>query len=103
MKDAVFHRPGSLFVQRSLQREGPSPVFIAWKPHSSRLFYERSPLLKFVGWPASTPTGRELRDWLDSFEKTEPKPELDMKEIQATGWGPEAHEQDPTAQTKTII
>ena len=102
MKDAVFHRPGSLYVLRSLRREGPSPVFIAWKPHSSRLFYERSPLLKFVAWPASTPTGRELRDWLDSFEKAEPKPELDMKEIQATGWGPEAHEQDPTAQTKMI-
>ena len=66
------------------------------------LFTERKPLLKFCAWPASTETGKELRAWLDSFTESV-KPQLDMNQIKAEGWGPEAHEEDPTANTKTII
>ena len=106
MKPSRFHVPGSLLVERHLRREGPSPVFVAWKPHTSRLFYERSPLLKFCAWPASTPTGQEFREWLKSFEETEPAPEIDLARIEKEGFGPEAHgldESDPTHATRPVI
>ena len=65
---------------------------------------ERSPLLKFIQWPASTPTGRRFRDWLDELQQAPSRPaEVDMKRIKAEGFGPEAHQDDdPTAATKMI-
>ena len=105
MKRSRFHVPGSVIVERSLRREGPSPVFVAWKPRTSRLFYERKSLLKFCAWPASTPTGQELRQWLDSFEEAEAVPEIDLVRIEKEGFGPEAHgldESDPNHNTKMV-
>lgn len=106
MKPAQFHVPNALFVERSLRREGPSPVYIAWKPHTSRLFYDRKNLLKFCAWPKSLPTGQALRDWLDSFDDQPSAPnEHNQDRITAEGFGPEAHldESDPNHQTKTVI
>ena len=68
MKPDTFEIPGSLLVERSLRKDGPSPVYVAWVPHSSRLFYEIKPLLKFCRWPASTSSGVALREWLNSFD-----------------------------------
>jgi hypothetical protein len=39
---------------------------IAWKPNASASFSEREALLKFIAWPASTPTGQLIRGWLDA-------------------------------------
>lgn len=104
MKPARFIAPG-LFVERQLPREGPSPAFVAWKPGLSQAFLDRSSLLQFVAWPAKTPTGDALREWLDSFEQEElpatKAPAVDL----ATGFGPECHldETDPNHNTRTII
>ena len=68
MKPDIFEIPGSLHVERSLRREGPSPVYVAWTPNTSRMFYEKKPLLKFCRWPASTPSGTALREWLQTFD-----------------------------------
>ena len=106
MKPAQFHVPNALFVERSLRREGPSPVYVAWKPHTSRLFYDKKNLLKFCAWPKSLPTGQALRDWLDSFDDQPFAPnEQHHDRIAAEGFGPEAHldESDPNHQTKTVI
>ena len=106
MKPDQFHVPNALFVERSLRREGPSPVYIAWKPHTSRLFYDKKSLLKFCAWPKSLPTGQALRDWLDSFDDQPFAPnEHNHDRIAAEGFGPEAHldESDPNHQTKTVI
>jgi hypothetical protein len=65
MKREQFHIPGSLLVEYQEHREGPTPIFVAWRPDTAQSFTERKPLLKFCRWPASTPTGRELRDWID--------------------------------------
>ena len=46
-----------------------------------------------------------IRDWLTSFEqKAEtPAPEANLTErIKAEGFGPEAHDDDPTANTKMV-
>ena len=68
MKPEQFHVPNALFVERSLHKDGPSPLYVAWKPHTSRMFYNKASLLKFCAWPKSLPTGQALRDWLDSFD-----------------------------------
>ena len=102
MKPARFHIPGSLLVERHLRREGPSPVYVAWVPNVSMMFTERKALLKFCNWPASTPTGQELRQWLDSFTETAPALEIDPARLKQEGWGPEQHD-DPTANTRTVI
>ena len=106
MKPAQFHVPNALFVERSLHKDGPSPVYVAWKPHTSRLFYDKKSLLKFCAWPKSLPTGQALRDWLDSFDDQPSAPnEHNQDRIAAEGFGPEAHldESDPNHQTKTVI
>ena len=68
------------------------------------MFTDTKALLKFVRWPKGTPTGQALRDWLASFEQKEeaPTPKLDMAKIKTEGFGPEAHDDDPTANTKMV-
>ena len=103
MKRAQFFKPGSIFIERQMPREGPSPVFIAWKPHTSQSFTDEKELLKFAAWPKSTPTG-DLRKWLRSFDSiTDTKPELDAARIQAEGFGPESHpEEEPNDNTRMV-
>ena len=104
MKRAQFFKPGSVLIERQVPREGPSPVFIAWKPNTSQTFTDEKALLKFAAWPKSTPTGSELRDWLRSFDGVViEKPELDAARIATEGFGPKAHdESDPTTNTKMV-
>ena len=61
-------------------------------------------ILRHVRCPKGTPTGDALREWLASFEQKPqaPAPELDMAKVKAEGFGPEAHDDDPTAQTKMV-
>ena len=65
----VFEVPGSLKIERCRQREGPSPVWIIWTPGTSRPVAGSDQqafrdILKAAKWPASTPTGQKLREWL---------------------------------------
>jgi hypothetical protein len=104
MNREQFLVPGSILIERQVHREGPSPVFIAWKPHTSQSFVDEKELLKFAAWPKSTPTGAKLREWLRSFDgDTLPEPEHNAAKIKEVSWGPEAHEVEPNDATKTII
>lgn len=72
---------------------------------TARLFTDPKAILKFVKWPKSTPTGDALRTWLASFDQKPeaPAPEANFAErIKAEGFGPEAHADDPTANTKMV-
>ena len=101
MKRAQFFKPGSLMIEYQEQRA--SPVFVAWKPNTAQSFVDRSSLLKFCAWPASTPTGKELREWIDSQLATAPvDAQLDMARIKSEGFGPEAHTEEPNDNTKMI-
>tara|TARA_R100000231_G_scaffold79325_2_gene61170 strand:+ start:425 stop:742 length:318 start_codon:yes stop_codon:yes gene_type:complete len=96
---------GELWINRSKQREGPPYVYACLSGNTSRLFTDPMTLLKFVKWPPKTPTGDALREWLASFDQKPqaPAPEPDFAErIKAEGFGPEAHDDDPTANTKMI-
>ena len=103
MRRAQFFKPGSLMIEYQEHREGPSPVFVCWKPGTAQSFTERSALLKFCAWPASTPTGKELRVWIDlQLANTPTEAELDMGRIKSEGFGPEAHTEEPNDNTKMV-
>ena len=105
MKRIQFYKPGSVFIEYQTRSEGPSPVWVCWKPGRSQGFTDTKALLKFAGWPASTPTGVALREWLKGLppdiRSAKGKPEAgNLKEV---SWGPEAHEEEPNDNTKTVI
>ena len=95
---------GQIWVERKTNREGPPISYIALKGFSSMSFVDKKALLKFIHWPKGTPTGDSLRDWLDTFND-EPElhaANLDMDRISKEGFGPEAHDDDPTVNTKMV-
>ena len=96
MKPDRFEIPGSLFVERSLRKDGPSPVYVAWMPNTSRMFYDKESVLRFCKWPASTPSGVALREWLGAFDDVAiPEQQPNEGKIQADNWGPEGHAEEP--------
>lgn len=98
MKQDFFSSPG-LRIQRQFDRWNGA-LYLAWKPEVSMCFRDRKALLKFCAWPAKTPTGDRLREWLNSFEVNEPaaddpQPQSSLSdELLATGFGPECHDVD---------
>ena len=73
-------------------------------------FNERKALLRWLNWPAKTPTGDALRAWLNELESSDQerqqlKSDGLTQEQLATGFGPEVFldEADPNFQTRTII
>jgi hypothetical protein len=108
MKRERFER-GTLWIETS--RDCNGRWFAAWKPHVSQGFRDPKVMLRWLGWPSKTPTGDDLRAWLADLAAADAKRAhktseagLDMNEVKATGFGPEAHldESDPNFQTRTI-
>jgi len=95
---------GQLWIERKKNREGPPISYTVMKGFSSMGFTDQKEVLKFIRWPKGTPTGDSVREWLASFDdSTEvPAPRLDMGQIAKEGFGPEAHDEDPTAKTKMV-
>ena len=95
---------GQLWIERNRRREGPPVVYTVLCGKTARPFTDPKEILKWVKWPKSTPTGDALRAWLASFDQKPetPAPKLDMDQIKAEGFGPEAHDDDPTANTKMV-
>ena len=101
-----YFTAGGLYIERRRNREGPPVTYTIWKPNTSRIFTDTKAALKFIAWPKGTPTGESIREWFDSFKPKDTKAKLlprPQKRIDAEGFGPEAHDTDPTANTKTII
>jgi hypothetical protein len=96
---------GQLFIERARHREGPPIVYTVLVGKTAMAFTDPKAVLKCAKWPKGTPTGDALREWLASFEQKPeaPAPKLDMAKVKAEGFGPEAHDDDPTANTKTVI
>lgn len=65
-----FHIPGALWVERQRHRDGPD-CYVVWRPETSVLAADRKAVLNAARWPASTPTGQALREWLNSHITTE--------------------------------
>ena len=96
---------GQLWIERNRRREGPPVVYTVLCGKTARAFTDHKAILKFVKWPKGTPTGDNLREWLASFEQkpqtSAPEPNF-AERIKAEGFGPEAHDDDPTANTKMV-
>lgn len=94
MKRIQFYKPGSIFIEYQTRSEGPSPVWVCWKPGTSQGFTDVKALLKFAGWPKSTPTGVALREWLDTLpaDVRATKAKEDAANLEKVSWGPEAHD-----------
>ncbi len=95
---------GQLWIERKKNREGPPISYTVLKGVSSMGFTNKKDVLKFIHWPKGTTTGDSVREWLagfdDSTEATAPA--LDMDQVAKEGFGPEAHDEDPTAKTKMV-
>ena len=105
MKSGDRFVAGQLWIERNRRREGPPIVYTVMSGNSARPFTDTKAILKWVKWPKGTPTGDALREWLASFEQKQeaPAPEANFAErIKAEGFGPEAHDDDPTANTKMV-
>ena len=76
------------------QRSDNGWSFTAWRPGTSQGFNDAASLLRWAAWPAKTPTGDALRQWLSALEGA-PHPEP------APGDGLDAD--DPNHQTRTVI
>lgn len=106
LKPKTFHIPGALLIEQHIVREGPSPYFVAWKPHTSQLFYDRREMMRWIKWPKGTPTREAIDAFLDGLEAPKVQPALDLEAIKREGFGPEAHaldDSDPNNQTRTVI
>lgn len=79
-----FVVPGALKIERVKFSGYGGFYYLAWQPLMSCVCKDSKQLLKFCKWPASTPTGKRLREWIAEVV-------------------PEAAEVEPTADTKTII
>jgi len=79
-----FVVPGALKIERVKFSGYGGFYYLAWQPLMSCICKDSKQLLKFCKWPASTPTGKQLREWIAEVV-------------------PEAAEVEPTADTKTII
>jgi len=95
---------GQLWIERKKNREGPPISYTVMKGLSSMGFTSKKEVLKFIRWPKGTPTGDAVREWLASFDDSSETavPELDMDQLAKEGFGPEAHDEDPTAKTKMV-
>jgi len=109
MKPTTFSRPS---VWISTYRDWNGRHYCAWRPDVSRGFDSTKELLRWLGWPAKTPTGDEIRAWLNELEATDAKREEERTSAAgaapvdiAGGFGPECHldESDPNFQTRTVI
>lgn len=90
MTDAdTFVVPGSLSITRLVNRIGKAPDvsvethFICWRPDLAQGCITPQEVVRFARWPASTPTGKRLREWL--------------------GITPKAPAAEPNDNTRTII
>lgn len=103
MKQETFSVPGLRITRQYDKWNGP--LYLAWKPSVSMAFRDTKALLKFCSWPAKTPTGDALRDWLLSVNTEASVTDTNTSvspEYLATGFGPECHDIDNT-NTRTII
>ena len=104
MKPKPFPGNGrGLMVEFMRMREGPNYFVFSYK-NSSRIVNATDPkdVWRCMGVAKYTDTAKALKEWaVEMVEATLPKPELDMAQIKAEGFGPEAHE-EPNDNTKMI-
>jgi len=67
VKPHRFEKGTDLQITWRQPREGPAS-FLIYTPGCSQIALTRKEVLKAARWPAKTPTGEALRQWLDEIE-----------------------------------
>lgn len=93
MATKTFSKPG-IWVESGKNLNGR--YYYAWKSNCSRWFGDRKLLLRWLAWPPKTPTGDELRAWLDGLDEPKHAPVIQEPE-QALD------PSDPQYATRTVI
>ena len=80
-----YFTAGGLWIERRRNKEGPPVTYTVWKPNTARIFTDVKKAIKFAAYPASTPTGQQLREF-KSFDvklpqQKEPEPNDQTKMI----------------------
>ena len=94
-----------LYVEHVRSREGPKSYFNILYKGSARSVQTPIGLSRVLGCARYTDASKELRAWAEELhEKAMAKaaPVLDTDRVKEEGFGPEAHDDDPTSQTKMI-
>ena len=107
MKADKYIASGAVGIWRYRQREGPPICYIVRKDTTTRGFSTAAEAIKYIGWPKNLPTGQAIREWFAQFTEDDAnavaKPLDDFhQQIAVEGFGPEAHEPDPVADTKMV-
>jgi hypothetical protein len=82
--------------------DGDRRVYVCSIKSTSVFCSSTKEVLAFYKWPAKTPTGDALRAWLRDLERRDaakaPQAQGEgiSDEVRATGFGPEAHDEDHT-------
>jgi hypothetical protein len=109
MKHTSFTAKG-VWLDANLDLSGR--YFTAWKPHASAHFRDAKQLLRWLAWPAKTPTGDAIRAWLSDIATSDAqrqKPEPAVGDANVAGsFDPLAHggaldASDPNFATRTIL
>ena len=88
------------------QRTDRGWTFYAWRPHTSQPFTDSASLLRWTRWPAKTPTGDALRQWIAGLEEAPTAPEQPAHAALPNSFDPLAHgldPDDPNHATRTIV
>ena len=105
MKPTKYPENGrGLYLEHSRHREGPPSVFCLMYKGSSRLYTDPKDVWRAMGTAKYTDGSKALRAWCEEIHEitlAKAAPKLDMDQVKAEGFGPEAHD-DPTTNTKMI-
>ena len=102
LKQEYIHNNNGLYIAFQRMREGPHYFSVCYKG-SSRCIRTTKQLKQILGGAKFLQSSKDLYEWMeDLLTKVQPKEKLDMKLIQKEGFGPEAHEEEPTDNTKMV-
>lgn len=102
-KTEYIHNTKGLYVEFHRVREGPNYFTVLYK-YTSQGVTSVKEMKKILGPAKFLDSSKELYAWMEPLiALSETKKSLDMNDIRARGFGPEAHDDDPTSNTKMVM
>ena len=102
VKQEYIHNNNGLYVAFQRMRNGPHSFSVGYKG-SSRCIRTVKQMKQFLGSAKFLQSSKDLYEWMENILiKVQPKENLDMQRIEKEGFGPEAHEVEPSDNTKMV-
>ena len=99
----IFLRGGT-YISRIKSREGATISFVCLYKGSCVIKLTKKDIIKFCQMTKGTPTREAFDSWWNQHcLQDEVVTDQDVKQIVKDSWGPEAHEEEPNENTKTVI